>query len=227
MVAAQGPRPQSFEPRKSPVKHLGPAPQPPGGRAAVRATRPMPVVRQPGGQPAAVRPGTVQPTTVRPGADRPLAGRAPTVGQRPGAGGAPRPARHPRAGRRTAGPPGSRPVRQAAAHRLDHRARSRRPRRPRRRPWPLRLLGALLRWVPRLLLLGSVYVLLTQTTTATPYLSAPGLAVAAFGVAALLRAAGHRMRVWFYVVAALLVGVVSAALWAGSTGLLPPGWTIA
>ncbi|MFC7025643.1 serine/threonine-protein kinase, partial [Promicromonospora thailandica] len=71
VVAAQGPRPQSFEPRKSPVKHLGPAPQPPGGRAAVRATRPMPVVRQPGGQPAAVRPGTVQPTTVRPGADRP------------------------------------------------------------------------------------------------------------------------------------------------------------
>ncbi|NNH55193.1 serine/threonine protein kinase, partial [Promicromonospora citrea] len=43
-------RPQSFEPRTSPVKHLGPAPQQPGA-SSVRATRPMPVVQQQGGRP--------------------------------------------------------------------------------------------------------------------------------------------------------------------------------
>jgi hypothetical protein len=92
---------------------------------------------------------------------------------------------------------------------------------PRRRPWPLRLLGALLRWVPRLLLLAAVYTLVVVDPRAgDPYLAAPALAVAALGVAALLRVVGHRMRIWFYVVAALLIGGAAVALWATSSSLL-------
>jgi serine/threonine protein kinase len=180
------PPPQSFEPRKSPVKHLGPAPRPAGPSPSVRATRPMPAV-----QPlAAVQPHASRPPSVQPGT-RP--------GVQPGAQGVPRPGAQPR-------PPAPTP---APA---------------RKRPWPLRALGALLRWVPRLLLLGAAYVLVTQNpATGDPFLAAPALAVAAFGLAVLLRIAGHKMRIWFYVISALLIGGGSAALWATSTSLLNLG----
>jgi serine/threonine protein kinase len=164
------PPPQSFEPRKSPVKHLGPAPQPAGPRPSVHATRPMPAMQPPAVQQLpAKRPPSMQP------------------GMRPGV--------QPR-------PPAPTPV----------------P--ARRRPWPLRLLGALLRWVPRLLLLGAVYLLVTQDSQAGDlFLAAPALAVAAFGLAVLLRIAGHTMRIWFYAISALLVGAGSVALSAAGTGL--------
>ncbi|PUB21546.1 protein kinase-like protein [Promicromonospora sp. AC04] len=175
------PPPQSFEPRKSPVKHLGPAPQPAGPRASVRATRPMPAVPQSAvPQPAVRKPPASRPPSMQPGT-------------RPGV--QPRPA--------------------APA-----------PVPPRRRPWPLRLLGALLRWVPRLLLVGAVYLLVTQDPQAgDPFLAAPALAIAALGLAVLLRIARHKMRIWFYVTSALLVGAGSAALWATSSGLLNLGLT--
>lgn len=180
------PPPQSFEPRKSPVKHLGPAPQPAGPRASVRATRPMPAVRPPAVPQSAVP----QPAVRKPPASRPPSMQP---GTRPGV--QPRPA--------------------APA-----------PVPPRRRPWPLRLLGALLRWVPRLLLVGAVYLLVTQDPQAgDPFLAAPALAIAALGLAVLLRIARHKMRIWFYVTSALLVGAGSAALWATSSGLLDLGLT--
>ncbi len=174
------PRPQSYEPRKSPVKHLGPAPQPAGPSPSVRATRPMPAIRPPAvQQPAVQKPPASRPPSMQPGV---------------------RPGMQPR-------PPAPTPV----------------P--PRRRPWPLRLLGALLRWVPRLLLLWAVYVLVAgdYPPASDPFLVAPALAVAAFGLAVLLRVAGHKMRIWFYVISALLVGGASVALWATSTGLLDLG----
>lgn len=163
------PPPQSYEPRRSPVKHLGPAPQPAGPRPSVHPTRPMPVMR-----PAVPQPPAEQPPSMRPGRQ-------------------PRPA-------------------------------AQLPVPPRRRPWPLRLLGALFRWVPRVLLLLAGYLLLTQDTQAgNPFLTAPLLAVAALGLAALLRTAGHSMRIWFYVTAAVLVGAGAVVLWATGSGLLHLG----
>lgn len=174
VVRSLTPPPQSFEPRKSPVKHLGPAPRPAGPSPSLHPTRPMPAMRASAvQQPPAKRPPSMQPGM--------------------------RPAVQPRAAAPTPAP-------------------------PRRRPWPLRLLGALLRWAPRLLLLAAAYLLVTQGPQAGgPFLAAPALAVAAFGLAVLLRIAGHKMRVWFYVVSALLVGAGSAALWAISAGLLHVG----
>ena len=180
---APGPPPQSYEPRKSPVKHLGPAPTADSGQA-VRACH-APDARHPAARPAA---GARE-------ASAEHAARCPAGPAAEGAAGRP------------AGPAAAAPV-QAAAPR-------------RRRPWPLRLFGALLRWVPRLLLLGAVYLLVTQDPQAgNPFLAAPALAIAALGMAALLRIVRHTMRIWFYVVALLLVGAGSAALWATSTGLL-------
>jgi serine/threonine protein kinase len=176
------PAPQSFEPRKSPVKHLGPAPKPAGPSPSAHATRPMPAVQPPAVQQApAVRPPSMQPG-LQPGIRQSM---------QPGA----QPGRQP-----------TPPAPTAAA--------------PRRKPWPLRLLGALLRWVPRLLLLVAVYVLVIQDPQAgDPFLAAPALAVAALGLAVLLRIVGHRMRIWFYVISALLVGAGSVARWAVSSGL--------
>ncbi|GAA4715763.1 hypothetical protein APR04_004986 [Promicromonospora umidemergens] len=68
-----------------------------------------------------------------------------------------------------------------------------------------------------------MYVLVVQDTQAGDPLAAPALAVAAFGLAVLLRIVGFRMRIWFYVISALLVGAGSAALWAFDTGLLYRG----
>ncbi|MFI6426413.1 protein kinase [Promicromonospora sp. NPDC050880] len=220
VVREQAPRPKSYEPRKSPVKHLGPAPQPPGPRSTMRATRPMPAVQQRGGQPPSVRPAVVQPAVLPPESSGPRPPRSPQQAQGR-AQAAPQPAQ----GRAPASPRrGAQPAAAPVAQRPQASARPGGPPQaaaaPRRRPWPVRLLGALLRWVPRLLLLAAVYVLVVQQTADTPYLSAPALAVAAFGVAVLLRVAGHRMRIWFYVVSMLVVGAVSAALWATSTGLL-------
>ncbi|MFC8799176.1 protein kinase [Promicromonospora sp. NPDC057138] len=189
VVRSMVPPPQSFEPRKSPVKHLGPAPRPAGPSPSVRATRPMPAVQPPAVQPSATRP---------PAGQQASAGRPPSVqpGVRPGA------------------QPGVQPG-------VQQRPPAQTPVPPRRRPWPVRLFGALLRWVPRLLLLGAVYLLVTQDPQAgDPFLAAPALAFAALGLAALLRVVGHRMRIWFYVVSTLLVGAAAAALWASSTGLL-------
>ncbi|MEU4385895.1 protein kinase [Promicromonospora sp. NPDC023805] len=196
--------PQSYEPRKSPVKHLGPAPKPPVVKQVAHATRPMPVTQPPAArqQPAA-RPPSMQPG-VRPAVQqgaRP--GVQPTVqqGVRPGAQQRVQPA-----GQQAAK---QRPPAQVAA-----------PSR-KKRPWPLRLLGALLRWVPRLLLLGAVYLLVTRDPQAgDPFLAAPAFAIAALGLAALLRILGQPMRIWFYVVSVLLVGVGSAVLWAISSNLL-------
>lgn len=174
------PPPQSFEPRKSPVKHLGPAPKPAGPTPSAHATRPMP----------AVRPAVHQPPAKRPPSMRP--GRQPVV----------QPV-----------------VQQGTRPDVQPRASAPAPASPRRKPWPVRLFGALLRWVPRILLLGAVYVLAVQYSQAgSPFLAAPALAVAAFGVAVLLRIVGYRMRIWFYVISALLVGVGSMALWAVSSG---------
>lgn len=188
VVRSVVPPPQSFEPRKSPVKHLGPAPRPAGPGPSVHPTRPMPVTQRPAVQQApAQRPPSVPP------------------GTRPAAQPRVQPAAQPRmqpTGRPSAQPRAAAPV-------------------PRRRPWPVRLFGALLRWIPRLLLLGAVYLLVTQDPQAgDPFLAAPALAVAALGLAALLRVLGHKMRIWFYAIAAPLVGAGSAALWANSTGLL-------
>lgn len=186
VVRKLAPAPQSFEPRKSPVKHLGPAPKQAGPAPSAHATRPMPTVQAPPVQQApASRPPSMQPG-IRPGV-QPNARKAvqPSVRK----GGQPTP-----------------PVATPAP--------------PRKKPWPLRLLGALLRWVPRLLLLGAVYALVVQDAQAGDPLAAPALAVAAFGLAVLLRIVGFRMRIWFYVVSALLVGAGAAALWALNTGLL-------
>lgn len=197
VVRSLRPPPQSFEPRKSPVKHLGPAPRPAGPSPSVHPTRPMPVTRRPATQqPPAQRPPSVPPGS-RPGAQ---------AGVQPGAQPRVQPAAQPR-------------VQPSAQPNVQPRAAA--PATPRRRPWPVRLLGALLRWVPRLLLLGAVYLLVTQDPQAgDPYLAAPALAVAALGLAALLRVVGQPMRIWFYVVSAVLVGAGAAALWATDAGLL-------
>jgi serine/threonine protein kinase len=218
------PAPQSFQPRKSPVKHLGPAPRQAAPGPAVRATRPMPAV-QPGRQP------TAQPT--RQQGARPTAQPAP----QPARQSARQPARKPTA-QPSVGPTAvQRPVanrpqvaqparpQSAPAHpKAKQRPVAQAPVAPRKRPWPVRLLGALLRWVPRLLLVAAVYVLVTQDAQGgDPYLAAPALGTAAFGLAVLLRVAGHRMWVWFYVLTAVLVAAGSAVLWANSTGQLVLG----
>jgi protein-S-isoprenylcysteine O-methyltransferase Ste14 len=70
-----------------------------------------------------------------------------------------------------------------------------------------------------------VYLLVTQDPQAgDPWLAAPALAVAALGLAALLRICRHAMRIWFYVVSTLLVGVGSAVLWATSSTMLQLGY---
>lgn len=195
VVRKQVPPPQSFEPRKSPVKHLGPAPKPAGpDPSSIRATRPMPAVQQATRAPATKQPAAVQPAAVQPAAAQRAAPRPPAAQQQP-----------------TSKRPGrKRDIRPKPAPRT--------PAPPRRRPWPLRLLGALLRWVPRLLLVGAVYVLLVQDPwIGDPFLAAPALAVAAVGLAVLLRIAGFTMRVWFYVLSALLVSAGAVALWASTT----------
>ncbi|MFD7311414.1 protein kinase [Promicromonospora sp. NPDC059942] len=217
VVRSQVPPPQSYQPRKSPVKHLGPAPRQAAPSPSLRTTRPMPAVqpgrapvaqptRQQGAQPVAqparqpVRPAAAQRTAVRPQSMQPGGQQA----VQPGGPQAAQP------GRQQGARPGKQPRTPAPAAAA-----------PRRRPWPVRLLGALLRWVPRLLLVSAVYVLVTQDAQGgDPFLAAPALAVAAFGLAVLLRIAGHRMKIWFYVISAVLVGAGSAALWATSTGLL-------
>lgn len=211
VVRSQVPPPQSYQPRKSPVKHLGPAPQQAAPSPSLRATRPMPAV-QPGRPPAAqpTRQPTAQPA--RQPAPQPAAAQRTAVRPQsmpPGGQQAVQPGRQQvQPGKQQGARPGKQP-------------RTPAPVAPRRRPWPVRLLGALLRWVPRLLLLSAVYVLVTQDAQGgDPFLAAPALAVAAFGVAALLRIAGHRMKIWFYVISAVLVGAGSAALWATSTGQL-------
>jgi predicted Ser/Thr protein kinase len=208
VVRKLAPAPQSFEPRKSPVKHLGPSPKQPPVKQVTHATRPMPVTQSPPArQQPATRPPSMQPGVrpavhqgVRPGVQQ---GVRPAVqqGVRPGAQQRVQPAGQP--------PAKQRPPAQATAP----------PRK--KRPWPLRLLGALLRWVPRLLLVGAVYLLVTQDPQAgDPFLAAPAFAIAALGLAALLRILGHKMRIWFYVVSVLLVGAGSAVLWATSSNLL-------
>ncbi|MEV0952343.1 protein kinase [Promicromonospora sp. NPDC050249] len=191
--------PQSFEPRKSPVKHLGPAPKQPPVKPVTHATRPMPVTQAPARQQPAARPPSMQPG-VRPGV-QPAVQQSARPGVQQGA--------RPGAQQRVQPAAKQRPAAQAAAP----------PRK--KRPWPLRLLGALLRWVPRLLLLGAVYLLVTQDPqVGDPFLAAPAFAIAALGLAALLRILGQPMRIWFYVVSVLLVGVGSALLWATSSTLL-------
>jgi serine/threonine protein kinase len=128
VVRKLGPAPQSFEPRKSPVKHLGPAPKPAGPAPSAHATRPMPTVQPPATQQApAARPPSMQPGTrqgVQPGAQPGCTRRAAqealaaTPARRPAALGPPAaaPCRRVRAAR--PGFPGGRPVpRRAGARR--------------------------------------------------------------------------------------------------------------
>ncbi|MFE7509181.1 protein kinase [Promicromonospora sp. NPDC057488] len=234
VVRSQTPPPQSYQPRKSSVKHLGPTPKQAGPAASVRTTRPMPTLptaqptQQPAGQPprqAGARAGTQAPR------------QAGTQTQRqPGA----QPARQPQ---RKPGTPAQRqPARQPAGRSAAARPQSVQPGRPpsaqpgtqarppvngsapRKRPRVLRLLGALLRWVPRLLLLAAAYVLLTQDAQGgDPFLAAPALGTAAFGLAVLLRVAGHRMWIWVYVLCSVLIAAGSALMWANSTGQLVLG----
>ncbi|MFJ3406209.1 protein kinase [Promicromonospora sp. NPDC090134] len=205
VVRSQVPPPQSFQPRKSPVKHLGPAPRQAAPSPSLRATRPMPAV-QPGRQPTAQPGARPTPQPARQPAVQPTAVQRPVVNRPPGA--------------QPAQPQAAPPARPQGKQRPAVQA----PVAPRRRPWPLRLLGALLRWVPRLLLLAAVYVLVTQDAQGgDPFLAAPALGTAAFGLAVLLRLAGHRMWVWFYVLSAVLVAAGSAVMWANSTGQLVLG----
>ncbi|MCF4120788.1 serine/threonine protein kinase [Antribacter sp. KLBMP9083] len=188
------PTPPTYHPRKSPVKHLGPAPQPPSvqprnAAAAGGGTRPRPAAPVAGPPAAApLRRGTLQPPS---GSSRPT-----TDAYAP-----------------------SSAVATAA----------------RRRPRPARAGGVLLRLVPRLLLLAAVLrmVLLApvgslqrnepmlgmppEILKALHYppdlagrIEGPLLALAALVVAGLLRAAGHRMLVWLYTVAAF--GTIAAAV---------------
>ncbi|WP_026366208.1 serine/threonine-protein kinase [Promicromonospora sukumoe] len=240
VVRSQVPPPQSYQPRKSSVKHLGPTPKQAGPAESVRATRPMPTLpagqppRQAGGARAGTQPartsGTPAPRrptqTQRQPAAQPT--RQPqrqpgTPAQRqPGTQAAPQPARQP-AGKRSAAarpqsvqpgrPPSAQPGTQARPP-VNTPA-------PRKRPRALRVLGALLRWVPRLLLLAAGYVLLTQDAQGgDPFLAAPVLGTAAFGLAVLLRVAGHRMWIWVYVLCSVLIAAASALMWAASTGQL-------
>jgi predicted Ser/Thr protein kinase len=211
--------PQSFEPRKSPVKHLGPAPKQPPVKPVAHATRPMPVTQAPVRRQPAARPPSMQPG-VRPGAQP---GAQPTVQQgiQPAVQRGVRPAVQ-----QSARPGAQQRVQPAAQPVAKQRPPAQATAPPRKkRPWPLRLLGALLRWVPRLLLVGAAYLLVTRDPQAgDPFLAAPAFAIAALGLAALLRILGHKMRIWFYVVSVLLVGVGSALLWATSKNLLYLGF---
>ncbi|MGI5191244.1 protein kinase domain-containing protein [Promicromonospora sp. CA-289599] len=209
--AALAPKPQSFEPRKSPVKHLGPAPKQPPVKQVAHATRPMPVMQPPARQQPATRPPSMQPGA------RPAAQQGVRPGVQPGV----------QQGARPAVQQGVRPGAQQRVQPAGQQAAKQRPPAPvaapqrKKRPWPLRLLGTLVRWVPRLLLLGAVYLLVTQDPQAgDPFLAAPAFAIAALGLAALLRIVGQPMRIWFYVVSVLLVGAGSAVLWAISSDLL-------
>src|SRR5690606_15846361 len=143
VVRTPGPRPQSYEPRKSPVKHLGPAPRPAAPARPVHPTRPMPVTQSPAGQP---RTPAQRPPSMPPGVPPAAPAGAPSAG-RAGPQPSPRAAGRPRA--QAAPRSGARPPRAAAPA----------PVAPRRRPLPLRLLGALVRWIPRLVLFTAVYVL--------------------------------------------------------------------
>lgn len=186
------PAPPTYHPRKSPVKHLGPVPppasvQPRSTVAADGGTRPRPAAPV-AGPPAAAPPqrGTPQPPS---GSSRPTA------------------------------------VAAAPATAVVTPARRRRP---------ARAGGVLLRLVPRLLLLAAVLrtVLLAPVGSLQldgPVLGLPPeilralrfppdlagsiegplLAVAALFMAGLLRAAGHRMLIWLYAVAAF--GTIAAA----------------
>ncbi|GAA2233202.1 hypothetical protein GCM10010413_35020 [Promicromonospora sukumoe] len=215
------PPPQSFQPRKSPVKHLGPAPRQAAPSPSVRATRPMPAV-QPGRQPTA-QPTQQQPT--RQQVARPTAQpvRQPTRKPTAQPAVAPTAVQRPVAGRPQVAQP-ARPQGAPARQKGKQRPVAQAPVAPRKRPWPLRLLGALLRWVPRLLLVAAVYVLVTQDAQGgDPFLAAPAFGTAAFGLAVLLRIAGHRMWVWFYVLSAVLIAAGSAFMWVNSTGQLVLG----
>ncbi|MGW2095229.1 protein kinase domain-containing protein [Promicromonospora sukumoe] len=219
VVRGTAPPPQSFQPRKSPVQHLGPAPRQAAPSPSVRATRPMPAV-QPGRQP------TPQPT--RQQVARPPAQPAPQPTRKPGrkpgrkataqSAVAPTAVQRPVAGRPQVAQP-ARPQGAPARQKGKQRPVVQAPVAPRKRPWPVRLFGALLRWVPRLLLVAAVYVLVTQDAQGgDPFLAAPAFGTAAFGLAVLLRIAGHRMWIWFYVLSAVLIAAGSAFMWANSTG---------
>lgn len=215
VVRGTVPPPQSFQPRKSPVQHLGPAPRQSAPSPSVRATRPMPAL-QPGRQP------TPQPT--RQQVARPTAQPTPQPTRKPGRKAtaqpvvAPTAVQRPVAGRPQVAQP-ARPQGAPARQKGKQRPVVQAPVAPRKRPWPVRLLGALLRWVPRLLLVAAVYVLVTQDAQGgDPFLAAPAFGTAAFGLAVLLRIAGHRMWIWFYVLSAVLIAAGSAFMWANSTG---------
>ncbi|MBO0608353.1 serine/threonine-protein kinase [Myceligenerans salitolerans] len=200
----QEPAPPSYAPRRSPVKHLGPAPHTssvkhlgpaPNPPARSSAARTAPATSAlPRSQPPSVRPRST------PGAT-PSAAAGP-VRQAVGAT-RPMPAARPRPAQPPA--PAAQPV----------------PAAPPRRGRTARFVGALLRWVPRLLLLGAVALTagLVGPTAMTPWLTyvtslpadlvrpaeGPVVAACALLAALLLRSAGHRMHMWFYAVGMLLV----------------------
>jgi len=182
------PAPPSVQPRKSPVRHLGPTPQP-----------------------GSVHPRSLQPRNLQP---RNAAAGGGTRPQPSGPAVAP-PQAAPRPPSGAVAPPAASPARP--------------------RPGAARAGGALLRFVPRLLLLAAVArtvmlapvgpyqrtepilglpLQLLEALGVSPALAGrvegPVLALGALVVAALLRAAGHRMWLWIYVL--VVFGTIAAGL---------------
>ncbi|WP_460752333.1 serine/threonine-protein kinase [Myceligenerans cantabricum] len=215
--APNEPTPPSYAPRKSPVQHLGPTPRPGTAKHPGPAKRPSPVQHL-GPAPTAVTPPRSKPPSLRPRPAAPAPAPAATdIGST-----RPLPPVQPAA-------PQPAPPRQAAPP--PRQVAPPAPAVPRQRPGAV---GALLRWVPRLLLLAAVVLAAGETpwapfsvgpTRIVPWLAyvtdlpirmvayadGPLIAVVALIVAIMLRSAGHRMRVWFYVLGALLV--TAFAVW--------------
>ncbi|GAB3175753.1 hypothetical protein GCM10027059_49630 [Myceligenerans halotolerans] len=230
-VRPQEPAPPSYAPRKSPVKHLGPAPHtssvkhlgpapappaqaprtpaPPTQAPPTQATSALPRSRPPSVQPRSTAGGSAGSARPNVGATRPM----PAVRQPPAQAPAPQPApvQRPAPARR----PAPAPVAKRSGSPAPAAGAAPRPRKA------AGFLGALLRWVPRLLLLAAVALTLgaVGSTALVPWLAyvtslpvgvvrpaeGPLIAVVALFVAIMLRSAGHRMHVWFYVLGALLV----------------------
>ncbi|MBL0888782.1 serine/threonine-protein kinase, partial [Myceligenerans indicum] len=232
------PAPPSYAPRTSPVKHLGPAPRTSSVKhlgpapttdlpatPAASATSALPRSKPPSLQPRSAQPRSAQPRSAQPGSTArpasPAPAGTPDVGATrpmPPVGRAPAPS----APARTQPVPARSPVRAPVPERPAPQGPAAPP--PGAAPRPRRasrFTGALLRWIPRLLLAAAALLTVgvvgpTGLVSWLAYVTAlpvgvvrpaegPLVAAAALLVAAMLRSAGHRMHVWFYVLGLLLV----------------------
>ncbi|WP_170177058.1 serine/threonine-protein kinase [Myceligenerans xiligouense] len=206
----QDPAPPSYAPRRSSVKHLGPAPH----TSSVKHLGPAPTPpAQNSPAPATSALPRSKPPSVRPRSDPRAASPAPAAGTARQDLGATRPM--PAARQRPARPQA--PAAKPAPTRPPAPAPARAPR-PRRAS---RFAGAVVRWVPRLLLVVAAALTLGAVgpTPLAPWLAyvtdlpvdvvrpaeGPLVAVLALLTAVLLRSAGQRMHVWFYVLGTLVV----------------------